>query len=130
MATVKTAPTPGPKPDYFVVEDHLKCQTGEGEKSIDMRIPLDRIELFMDMGELDLASQKLPRYTLDNILWPEDRDELVKMRDGAKVIEIITEFTKALGKRMGADMGESEPSIASSESIERPSDTTSDTDSE
>ena len=122
--------TPGPKPDFLIVEDHLKCQTGEGEISIDMRIPLDRIELFMDMDELDIAQKHYPRYVIDNILWPEDKDTLNGMRDGAKAMTIVLKFSTFLGERMGADMGESSGSTESSESTVEPSATTSDTDSE
>ncbi|PPF64538.1 hypothetical protein C5E11_03865 [Clavibacter michiganensis] len=126
---LKYTPEPGPKPDYLVVEDHLKCQTREGEISIDLRIPLKRLELFMDMdGNVDQAH--MPRYLIDKILWPEDAEKLDNMRDGSKALVIVMKVAEQLGDRMGAEMGESKPSTPSSESTEGPSATTSDTDSE
>jgi hypothetical protein len=130
MTAPKNTRTPGPKPDYLVVEDHLKCQTSEGEISLDLRIPLDRIELFMDMGDLDIEQKKLPRYMIDNILWPEDKSTIVGMRDGAKALTIVSKFAETLGERMGATMGESSGSTELSENTVEPSDTTSDTASE
>jgi hypothetical protein len=122
--------TPGPKPDFLIVEDHLKCQTSEGEISIDLRIPLERIELFMDMPDLDIEQKRYPRYVIDNILWPEDKATIVGMRDGAKAMTIVLKFAELLGARMGADMGESGGSTELSENTVEPSATTSDTDSE
>ncbi|MGV8912242.1 MAG: hypothetical protein ACOH14_06440 [Rhodoglobus sp.] len=125
-ATKKPAPTPGPKPDFLVVENHLKCQTDEGEKSIDLRISFDRIELLMDMDEGTIEDKKMPRYVLDNILWPEDKAKLLEMRDGAKVVEIIMKVAEEIGARMGANMGESLGSHEQSEPTDQPSDSTSD----
>lgn len=125
MATTKT---PGPKPDFLVVEDHLKCQTNEGELSLDLRIPLSRIELFMGMEGIE--QKHALRYMLDNIFWPEDKAALEGMRDGAKALEIIGKYSETLGERMGADMGESKGSTGSSEGTGEPSVTTSDTASE
>lgn len=129
MATAtKTKPEPGPKPDFFVVEDHLKCQTPEGEISLDLRIPIKRLELFMEMDELD---QKLiPQYLREQILWPEDRDQIEGMRDGAKAFAMLMHFAEEVGKRMGASLGESSPSTPSSEGTGGPSDSTSDTTSD
>jgi len=127
MATTKKpAPTPGPKPDFYVVENHLKCQTDEGEKSIDLRIPFDRIEMLMDMDEGTIEDKKMPRYVLDNILWPEDKATLEGMRDGTKVVQIIMEVATRIGDRMGATMGESLGSHELSEPTEQPSDSISD----
>lgn len=122
-----TSKTPGPKPDYLVVEDHLKCQTNEGEVSLDLRIPLARLELFMEIGEQDIPESRVHRYFIDNILWPEDKSALDGMRDGAKALEIVTTFIQLLGERMGADLGESEGSTDSSEGTGEPSATTSGT---
>lgn len=125
MTTPKTKPEPGPKPDFLVVEDHLKCQTSEGEVSIDLRIPIKRLELFMDMEGMD--NKKMPLYLREHILWPEDRDVIEGMRDGSKAFSILMRFAEEVGKRMGADLGESSPSTPSSESTDGPSATTSDT---
>jgi hypothetical protein len=128
MASTKTTPEPGPKPDFLVVEDKLKCQTGaDGEISLNLLVPLSRIELFMDMGELEIEQKKLPRYLIDNIMDPADKAVLEGMKDGAKAILLAGKFAEALGARMGADMGESKGSTESSESTVEPFDTTSDT---
>lgn len=122
--TTSRKPTAGPKPDYLVVEDHLKVQTAEGEKSFDLRIPLDRLELFMDMDQIE--QKKIPRYMIDNILWEEDKATLEQMRDGAKAFQILIQMAKIIGDRMGANMGESSGSHEQSEPTEQPSDSTSD----
>jgi hypothetical protein len=116
------------KPDYLVVEDHLKVQTKEGEKSLDLRIPLERLELFMDMEDID--EKRMPKYIRDEILWPEDRKQLVEMRDGAKALEITMRYAEEVGKRMGASLGESVGSTPSSDDTVEPSDTTSATPTE
>jgi hypothetical protein len=126
--TAKKTPEPGPKPDFLVVEDHLKCQTSEGEISIDLRIPIVRLELFMDMEDID--EKKMPLYLREKILHPEDRDKIEGMRDGAKAFQILMECMKEIGNRMGASLGESSPSTPSSESTDGPSATTSDATSE
>lgn len=120
----KTKPEPGPKPDFFVVEDHLKCQTPEGEVSLDLRIPIERLELFMDMDEIE--EKRLPKYIRDEILWPEDRDKVLGMRDGTKAFAMLMKFADEIGKRMGASLGEFSPSTSSSEGTGGPSDSTSD----
>ncbi|WP_367147224.1 hypothetical protein AB0870_08380 [Microbacterium proteolyticum] len=124
MASAKPKPEPGPKPDFFVVEDHLKCQTSEGEISLDLRIPIERLELFMDMDELD--EKQIPKYLREQILWPEDRDKIVNMRDGAKAFAMLMRFAEEVGNRMGASLGESSPSTSSSEGTGGQSDSTSD----
>lgn len=115
--------TPGPKPDFLVVENALKCQTDEGEKSLDLRIPIERLELFMDME--DLEAKAIPKFIRDHVLWPEDRDTILEMRDGAKALQILMKYAEEIGKRMGASMGESAGSTPSSEDTVEPSDTTS-----
>jgi hypothetical protein len=112
----------------LVVEDHLKCQTNEGEVSLDLRIPIKRIESFMDIA--DVEDKDSLRFLLDRILWPEDKDTLENMRDGAVVIKILARYSEELGNRMGADMGESKGSTNSSGSTVEPSATTSGLDSE
>lgn len=118
-----TSKTPGPKPDFLVVEDHLKCQTSEGEVSLDLRIPIDRLELFMDMEEID--ERKMPRYMREKILWPEDRKRVEELRDGAKALEILMRYAEEVGKRMGASLGELQGSTEPSEETGEPSATTS-----
>jgi hypothetical protein len=128
MTTAKTAKTPGPKPDYLVVENHLKCQTDEGEISIDLRIPLARLELFMDMEGIE--PKDMPRVIREDILNPEDRDTLLGMRDGVKALAILMQVATEIGNRMGASLGESGGSTSSSENTAEPSTSTSDATSE
>lgn len=118
-------PEPGPKPKFLVVEKHLKCQTDEGELSIDLRIPIERLELFMDME--DIPSEQMPKFIRDNVLWPEDREQILNLRDGADAFEILMKCVEEIGKRMGASLGESGGSSEPSESTGQPSDTTSET---
>lgn len=125
MATsTKTKPEPGPKPEFLVVENHLKCQTEEGEISLDLRIPIERLEKFMDMDEIE--EKQLPKYLREQILWPEDKEKIVNMRDGAKAFGMLMRYAEEVGKRMGADLGESSPSTPSSEGTGGQSDSTSD----
>jgi hypothetical protein len=126
----KPARTPGPKPQFFVVEDHLKIQTSEGEKSLDLRIPLARLELFMTLDDLDIPDAQKPRWIIDNVLWPEDKETLETMRDGALAFNAVGEFVQILLERMGAHSGESSGSSEPSEPTEQPSDSTSDATSE
>lgn len=127
MATTakpKTKPEPGPKPEFFVVEHLLKCQTDDGEISLDLRVPIERLELLMDMDELE--EKAIPKFIREEILWPEDRDKIVGMRDGAKALAMLVRYSEELGTRMGASLGESSPSTPSSEGTGGPSDSTSD----
>lgn len=114
---------PGPKPDFFVVEDHLKCQTQEGEISLDLRVPLERLERFMELE--DMPEKDLPRYIRTEIMWPEDASAVMALRDGTKSLEILMKWAEALGERMGASMGESQGSTASSGGTVEPSPATS-----
>lgn len=126
----KPKPEPGPKPDFLVVEDHLYCQTNEGEKVLDLRVSLPKLELFMSMDELDIPDSKSHRWIMENILNPEDKKTLDSMLDGAKALNIITRYVNTLGERMGADLGtdlgESAGSSDSSVDTDEPSPSISD----
>jgi hypothetical protein len=122
------AAEPGPKPDFLVVEDALKCQTPEGEISLDLRLPIPALEKFMTAQNMD--QQKIPRFILDELLDPADAKKLLEMRDGAKAYRIIMEWAGAVGRRIGASLGESPSSTDSSESTDQPSGTTSAPDSD
>ncbi|TFC30113.1 hypothetical protein E3O55_08500 [Cryobacterium sp. MDB1-18-2] len=123
-----TSTTPGPKPAFLLVEKQLKCQTDDGEISIDTRIPLEKLELFMTLEQI--PEKEIPRYILDTILSPVEKDKIEGLTDGVEAFTILLEFAKAVGTRLGMSLGESVPSTASSESTNGPSATTSDTASE
>lgn len=117
---------PGPKPDYLVVEHNLHCQTGEGEIVLDLRLPIAKLELLMDMENLDIEDKKIPRWLLDNVMSEEDKATLEGMKDGGRAYAILMRYASAAGERLGASLGESQGSTDASESTEQPSQPTSD----
>jgi hypothetical protein len=121
--TVKRTPEPGPKPKFLVVEHTLKCQTGDGEKSIDLRVPFDRIEKLMQMDGVE--EKLIPRFLLEEILSEEDKATVLSLRDGAETFAILIEFSKAVTGRLNASLGESAGSSDSAQSTEEPSASTS-----
>lgn len=126
MATRKK-PQTGPKPAYQVVEDHiLFCQTAEGEIRLDLRVPIKGLELFMELDGGEVEDKKIPRFLLDNIVQPEEKERLESMRDGAKVFEILMTYANKVSERLGAGLGESQGSTDSSASTEPNSEPTSD----
>lgn len=129
--TNKRTRTPGPKPDYLVVEHNLHAQTPEGEIVLDLRIPIKTLETFMTLEEKiandEIADKDMPRWLLDNVCSDEDRATLEGMKDGAKAYAILMRYSSEVGKRLGAGLGESVGSTGSSESTEQPSEPTSDT---
>jgi hypothetical protein len=121
--TAKRTPEPGPKPKFLVVEHTLKCQTGDGEKSIDLRVPFDRIERLMQMDGVE--EKLIPRFLLEEILSEEDKATVLSLRDGAETFAILIEFSKAVTGRLNASLGESAGSSDSVQSTEEPSASTS-----
>lgn len=110
----KGAPTPkrsaakpktaGLKPKFAVVEHALKCQTSEGEVSLDLRIPLDRFE---KMTELEGMSEKDSLPYIRNEIMPDDvRDPIMGLRDGAESMVLIMKWIEAVGVRFDASLGE------------------------
>jgi hypothetical protein len=131
MATRNTTPAPGPKPLDQVVEHSLHSQTDDGEIVLDLRVPIDQLELMMETLDGDgLEPQKIPRFLLDRILPKEDAEKLRALKDGARAYQILMGWSQQVGKRMGASLGESQSSTDSSESTEQPSGTTSEPASE
>jgi hypothetical protein len=123
MSTAKRTPEPGPKPKFQLVEHSLKCQTGDGEISLDTRISFERLELFMDMEGVE--ETKLPRFLLNEILSVEDRDTILALSDGVETFACLMEYAKSIGVRLKASMGESSGSSDSDETTEEPSGSTS-----
>jgi hypothetical protein len=121
--TGKRTPEPGPKPKFLVVEHTLKCQTGDGEKSIDLRVPFERIEKLMQMDGVE--EKLIPRFLLEEILSEEDKATVLSLRDGAETFAILIEFSKAVTGRLNASLGESAGSSDSVQGTEEPSASTS-----
>lgn len=102
---------PGEKPKFAVVEHSLKCQTSEGEVSLDLRIPLDRFE---KMTELEGMSEKDSLPFIRNEIMPDDvREPIMGLRDGAESMVLIMKWIEAVGVRFDASMGELGGSSAS-----------------
>jgi hypothetical protein len=121
-----SAPTgrePGPKPDFLVVEHTLKAQTEEGELSLDLRLSIEELERFMEAQELEPI--KIPRFIIDELLDEPTKRRLLGMKDGARAYAVVMRWAQEVGARLGASLGESAPSAASSTSTEPPSATTS-----
>lgn len=116
---------PGPKPEYLVVEHSLHCQTDEGEVVLDLRLPIAKLELLMDMQELEIDDQKIPRWLLDNVVNDDDKASLEGMRDGGRAYAILMHYANAAGERLGASLGESQGSTGASEDTVQPSEPTS-----
>jgi|GEM_PF-6431178 len=101
----------GTKPRFAVVEHALKCQTSEGEVSLDLRIPLDRFE---KMTELEGMDERASLPFIRNEIMPADvRDPIMGLRDGAESMELILKWIEAVGARFDASMGELGGSSAS-----------------
>jgi len=118
-----TGPTPGKKPEFLVVEHSLKCQTEEGEISVDLRLPVPQLEKFMTAQ--DLEPMKIPRFVLDELLPEPVSQRLISLADGAQAYKILMRWAQEVGARLGASLGESGSSTDSSESTEQPSEPTS-----
>lgn len=118
-----SGPTPGKKPEFLVVEHSLKCQTEEGEISVDLRLPIPKLEQFMTAQ--DLEPMAIPRFILDKVLPSNLSERLLNLQDGAQAYKIVMRWSQEVGARLGASLGESPSSTDSSESTEQPSEPTS-----
>lgn len=107
----KTSGQPGPKPDFLVVEDSLKCQTRNGEISLSLVIPFGAIESMIELEEQE--PKKIPSFLMNEVVPPEDAKKLRALSDGIEVFGILMRFAEEIGKRLGAGLGESESSSAS-----------------
>lgn len=104
----KTSGQPGPKPDFLVVEDSLKCQTGNGELSLSLVIPFDAIEKMIEIEDQD--ERKIPSYMMREIIPEQAAKDLRALPDGAEAFRILMTYAEEIGKRLGASLGESESS--------------------
>jgi hypothetical protein len=97
-------PTPGPKPEFAIVEHTLKCQTPEGEVSLDLRIPLDSFDKLTQLEDMD-EKESLP--FIRNEVMPADVSKTItELRDGALAMKLIMKWIEAVGERFGASLGE------------------------
>lgn len=102
---------PGEKPKFAVVEHTLKCQTSEGEVSLDLRLSL---EAFEKLSDLEGMSEKESLPFIRNEIMPADvRDPIMGLRDGVESMNLIMKWIEAVGERFGASMGELDGSSAS-----------------
>lgn len=131
MASTPKKTNPGPKPDHAVVGDHFISQTSEGEIKLDLRLPIKTLEKMMTLEELtggdepELQDRDLPRFLLDNVLHPEDREKIEGMRDGIKGYQILMKYLSVVTDRLGAGLGESSGSTGASADTVPPSEPTS-----
>ncbi|MGL3804721.1 hypothetical protein ACSYDW_01350 [Paeniglutamicibacter sp. R2-26] len=94
---------PGPKPAVLVVENTLKCQTSEGEISLDLRIPLGAIRKLMKIEDQD--DDVIMDFLLDEVIPADVVRQLENMKDGAEAIGLVMTYSEALGERLGASLG-------------------------
>ena len=117
MTAAKTAPKKaarqaGPKPDFQVVEDTLKCQTKlDGEVSISLVLPYAAVKKMM--GIEDVPEAEIMDFVIEEIMPESESAKVLGLQDGVDTFRITTEYTKAIGERLGASLGESEGSSAS-----------------
>lgn len=101
----------GIKPKFAIVEHTLKCQTTEGEVSLDLRIPL---ESFEKLTELEGMNEKDSLPYIRNEIMPDDvRGPIMGLRDGAESMVLIMKWIEAVGTRFDASLGELGGSSAS-----------------
>ena len=101
----------GPKPKFVVVEHVLKCQTSEGEVSLDLRLPLDAFEKLSNLEGMN-EKDSLP-YIRNEIMPADVRDPIMGLRDGVESMDLIMKWIEAVGERFGASLGELGGSSAS-----------------
>ncbi|WP_315913579.1 hypothetical protein [Arthrobacter sp. lap29] len=101
-ANAKSKPA-GAKPKFAVVEHSLKCQTSEGEVSLDLRLPLEKFEKLSELEDMT-EKESLP-YIRNEIMHADVRDPIMALRDGAESMELIMQWIEAVGERFGASLG-------------------------
>lgn len=112
-----TRKAPGPKPDFLIVEDTLKCQTANGELSLPLSLSFGTIRKLM---KLEGGSQfEEFDFFMDNVFTEEENAALDAL-DAAVSARILTRFSGALAERMKASLGESAGSSESSTDTVQP----------
>ncbi len=110
-AAKKPAAEPGPKPEYQVVETNLHCKTLDGEISLSLLVPYQKIKLIMSMD--DVEEKDVIDFVLDELMAPVDADKLKQLRDGTETMKIAMRFMEAVGERLGMSVEKSGGSSAS-----------------
>lgn len=116
-ASKATTRKAGPKPDFLVVEDSLKCQTSKGELSLQLTVTFGTIRKLMKLDEDDQFAEF--EFFMDNVFTEEQNRRLDEL-DAAESARILTKFSNALAERMKVSLGESEGSSDSSTDTEQP----------
>lgn len=116
-APSKLAAEPGPKPDFLVVENALKCQTSKGELSLPLTISFGTVRKLMKINSGDQFEEF--EFFMDNVFTEEQNSRLDEL-DAADSARILTKFSDALAERMKVSLGESEGSSESSTDTEQP----------
>jgi len=108
-AAVKTTAQPGPKPDFQVVEETLKCQTKlDGEVSLSLVLPFAKVKKMIAIE--DVPEAEVIDFIFDEVMPEEEAKKVLGLQDGVDAFRIAMQYTKALGERLGASLGESEGS--------------------
>ena len=106
---VKATAEPGPKPDFQVVEDSLKCQTKlDGEVSVSLVLPFVKVKKMIDIE--DVPEAEVIDFILNDIMPEQESKKLLALKDGVDTFRIAMQYTKAIGERLGVSLGESEGS--------------------
>ncbi|SEE26681.1 hypothetical protein SAMN04489740_1002 [Arthrobacter alpinus] len=101
----------GAKPKFVVVEHALKCQTSEGEVSLDLRLPLAAFE---KLSALEGMSENESLPFIRNEIMPADvSGPIMALRDGVESMDLIMKWIEAVGERFGASLGKLDGSSAS-----------------
>lgn len=96
--TTARKPEPGPKPEFLVVEETLKCQTKKfGEISVPLDVSSEQMIELMELSE-----QQQFKYLCEN-LFPEQVRKLPFLQG----FRIFTKYFEVLGELAGAPVGES-----------------------
>lgn len=106
---VKTTGQAGPKPDFLVVEDTLKCQTNlDGEVSISLVLPYPALKKMMNIE--DVPEAEIVDFVIEQVMPESESQKILGLKDGMDTFRIAMQYTKSLGERLGASLGESEGS--------------------
>lgn len=101
----------GPKPTYAVVENALKCQSWDGEISLDLRIPLGNFEKLTLLESME-ESESL-KYITTEIMPADVSKQIYGLRDSAEALKFTMKWIEAVGERFGASLGELDGSSTS-----------------
>lgn len=110
-STEKTAPEPGTKPKFLVVEKTLKCQTANGELSLPLAVNFGTIRRLMG-GEEKTQYEEFEFFMTE--IFNEEQNRALDALDIEEAAQILNEFSEALAARMKVSLGKSAGSAPSS----------------